>query len=356
MTNSARADKVLRWTRPSIRDLKPYYQAPLQGDPLRLDQNTNLHGPNPCLVDLDPSRMDASQYPTRDADALLVDLATHHGLAAQNLVLGNGSDEILDLVTKAFAAPGQTLAVPSPSYSLYPFYAHVQDLRLQQVPLRGDFRLDVDGLLATHPDLVVVASPNNPTGGCFPTSDLERLVLESEGVVVLDEAYMEYAGEKRSFLRRVEDYDNLIVTRTFSKAFGLAGLRIGYAAANTELLQRLRRVKPPFNLNRFSEDAGRAALRHTDWMQDVVARVAEERERLAAVLGRHGFRVHPSDANFLLTDAPDDPGAVKDALRRQGILVRTFPGAAGLEQAVRFTVGRPEHTDALDAALKEVLA
>lgn len=353
---SARAAKVAAWTRPSVRALKPYYKAPLDGDPLRLDQNTNLHGPNPCLADLDPTAVDVAQYPTRDADALLDDLAAHHSVAPENLVLGNGSDEILDLITKAYTLPGGTLAAPTPSYSLYPFYAHLQDLKLKQVPLRGGFRLDVDGLLAAEADLTIVASPNNPTGNRFPTGDLERLVLESDGVVVVDEAYIEYAGEPHSFLRRVEDYDNLIVTRTFSKAFGLAGLRIGYAAANQDLMQRLRLVKPPFNLNLLSEAAGRLALQHKDWMEATVAAVVEERERMADALRRHGFRIHPSDANFLLADAPDDPGIVQDALKRQGILVRTFPGGAGLDRCVRFTVGRPEHTDALDAALAEVLA
>lgn len=349
-----RAERVLQWTRPNLRALKPYYKAPLDGSPLRLDQNTNLYGRNPALDAVTPP--DADQYPTRDADDLLAALADFHGLRPEHFVVGNGSDEILDLLTKTFTAPGQTLACPMPSYSLYPFYAQLQDLRVQQVRLNSKYGLDVEGLLAAEADLTLIATPNNPTGNVPDEADLERLLAQSTGVVVLDEAYIEYAGLGKSWLSRVEEYDNLGVMRTFSKAYGLAGLRIGYLAGNTDLIERLRLVKPPFNLNTYSEAVAVAAIDRQEWVDDVVAQTRLERTRLAEALTQRGFKVHPSDANFLLTEHAEDPAVIHGGLRDRGVLVRTFPGKEGLERKVRFGIGRPEHTDRLLAALDEVLA
>lgn len=347
-----RRERVLGWTRPAVRDLKPYYKAPLDGNPLRLDQNTNLYGRHPAL---DTPCPDVDQYPTRDADALLDALASFHGLAPDNFVVGNGSDEVLDLLTKAFAAPGQTMASPAPSYSLYPFYAKLQDLKFVQVPLTSRFGLDVDGLLEADAALTIVANPNNPTGNRFPVGELRRLLDGTDGVVVVDEAYIEYAGEEHSLVADVEVFDNLVVMRTFSKAHGLAGLRIGYVAANEALAERLRLVKPPFNLSVFSEAVAVRALQDTSWSDAVVAQTIEERARLAAALKERGFRVHPSDANFILTEHAEG-AAIAAGLKQRGILVRRFPDAPRLQDAVRFGVGRPEHSDRLLAALDEVLA
>lgn len=350
-----RAAKALAWTQPHLRELKPYYKAPIEGDPLRLDQNTNLHGQNPALRQVEPAALSAVDYPSRDADGLMDALAQWHGLAPENFLAANGSDEALDILTKTFTGPGDTFATPWPSYSLYPFYATLQRLRMERVPLAGRFRLDVDALLATDAALTIVATPNNPTGGRYPTGELERLVTESSGIVVLDEAYIEYAGLHHSFLDRVEAYDNLVVMRTFSKAYGLAAMRIGYLAANADLMARLRLVKPPFNLNLYSERLAVAALDEQEWVDAGVQAVRQERERMGDALADLGFEVHPSDANFILTRTPLPPGEVLDGLRRQGILVRTFPGSPMLEDSVRFSVGRPEHTDRLVAALAEVL-
>ncbi len=344
-----RAERIASWTRPAVRDLSPYYAAPLDGNPLRLDQNTNLWGRNPALDQV--TVPDVDQYPTRDADGLMAALAQWHHLAPENFVAGNGSDEVIDLLTKAFAAPGQTLATTAPGYSLYPFYARLQELKLKQVPLDAKFGLDVDGLIEAQAALTLVASPNNPTGNRFRERDLVRLLDEIDGIVVVDEAYIEYAGLSHSMISRVEEFDNLAVMRTFSKAYGLAGLRVGYLAGNAELVAKLRLVKPPFNLSTYAEAVAIAALEAQEWVDQIVAGTVEERERLAAGLKKRGLRPHPSDANFILCDC-DDPSGLLAALRQQGILARTFPGAHGLEHGIRFTVGRPEHTDALLSALE----
>ncbi len=347
-----RADKAMAWTAPHLRGLKPYYKAPIDGDPVRLDQNTNLHGQNPALRKVDAAALSAVDYPSRDADGLMAALAEWHGLAPENFLAANGSDEALDILTKTFAAPGAVLATPWPSYSLYPFYATLQQLRLVQVPLRGGFRLDVDALLATKAAITLVASPNNPTGIRYPAGELERLITGSEGIVVIDEAYIEYAGMQHSFLPRVEDYDNLVIMRTFSKAYGLAALRIGYLAANQELMARLRLVKPPFNLNLFSERVAAAALDEQAWVDDGVAVVRHERERLMSALKRLGYQATPSDANFVLVRGLRPPGDTVAALRALGILVRHFPGTAGLEEHFRISIGEADHTDLTIRALE----
>lgn len=351
-----RAKRVAAWTREEARDLKPYYKAPLDGDPLRLDQNTNLRGPNPAIAKVDARRLDAAQYPSRDADGLLAALSGFHGLPAEHFIAGNGGDELLELLVKAFGEAGSTLAVPAPTYSLYPGIAKGAGLRYRPVPTKGGFAtLDVDALAAAKPRMAWVANPNNPTGARYSGGDLERLLAAVDGVVLVDEAYIEYAGLRHSLLKRVEEFDNLVVLRTFSKAYGLAGLRIGYLAANRELAARLRLVKPPFNVNVYSEAVAVAALEEQEWVDEGVRAVRAERERMAAGLKGLGFRVHPSEANFLLTDPPVDAGELLLALRKAGILARTFPSTPGLERTIRFTVGEPRHTDALLQALRPVV-
>lgn len=347
----SRRERVLAMTRSAVRDLKPYYSAPVAGRPLRLDQNTNLYGRNPVLDQVPVPDLD--QYPSRDSDGFLAALAEWHGLSSEHFVVGNGSDEILDLLTKAFASPGDTLTTPWPSYSLYPFYAKLQDLQLNQVPMGK--RFDADAVLARESAITILATPNNPTGQRIARGELERVIEESPGVVVVDEAYIEYAGLGHSLVSDVDAYDNLAIMRTLSKAYGLAGLRVGYLVGNPELIERLRLVKPPFNLNRYAEEVAIAALSEQSWVDDVVRATICERERLAAALPGLGFRTTPSDANFLLAEHAMEPIEIVAALRERGILIRHFPGIAGLERNVRFGIGRPEHTDRLLTALADVV-
>ncbi len=338
-----REARVMAWTRPAVRALKPYYQAPVAGDPLRLDQNTNLFGPNPALLQATTPPMD--QYPSRDADRLLAALAEHHGLSPAHFCVGNGSDEVLDLITKAFGGRETTLATLQPPYSLYPFYATLQEMEF--VVAR-----DAESLIEEGAKITILASPNNPTGQSVPDHVIESL-LDGD-LVVVDEAYGDYADHP-SWLSRVDEFDNLLVMRTFSKAYGLAGARVGYVAGNPDLIARLLLVKPPFNLNSWSEDLAVRALAEQDWLGQVVAETKVQRERLEGGLAKRGFRVTPSQANFVLADHTVDPAHIAHGLKRQAILVRTFPGRPGLEQAVRFGVGTADHVDRLLAALDEVL-
>ncbi len=351
----SRRERVDSWTRPAVRGMKPYYKAELDGNPLRLDQNTNLDGPNPALAKVDPAGLDVTLYPSRDADDLLAALSDWHGLPADRFVVGNGSDECLDMVTKAFTVPGQSLATPWPSYSLYPFSAQLQDLSMARVPLRGHWRLDVDAIVRSNAAVTLLATPNNPTGTRFPASDIESILEGSDGVVVVDEAYIEYAGLQHSLLSRVDEFDNLLVMRTLSKAYGLAGLRVGYLAGNPDLIEKLLLVKPPFNLNLYTEQVAVAALDEQEWLDEHVAGVRMGRTAIHDGVKALGFQPFESDANFVLARSPVAPAIVVDALRRHGILIRHFPGTPELEDMVRFGVGRPEHTEQMLAALAKVM-
>lgn len=348
-----RKQRIAQWTRKQVAHLKPYYKAPLQGNPLRLDQNTNLFGNNPALAKVRPQEFDLTQYPTRDADDLRAALADFHGLPADRFVCGNGGDELLDILCKAFGESGETIATPWPSYSLYPHVAEVAGLKFRPVPTKKGFaQLDVDGLLAIQPRLVVVATPNNPTGTRFASGELERLAEGLDGVLVIDEAYIEYAGLKHSFLPRVEEFDNVVVLRTLSKAYGLAGLRVGYLVANGQLAAMLNAAKAPFNVGVLPEAIAVAALQEQEWVDAGVKAVRLERDRMAVALAKFGLRVHPSEANFLLTEPPRGASETQDALRKRGILARTFTDAA-LQRCLRFTVGTAAHTDQVVAALRD---
>jgi histidinol-phosphate aminotransferase len=342
--------------RKSIQHLKPYYQAPRE--PLmRLDQNTNLTGPNPVLEKIQVGEQDLSLYPSRDADDLLRALEKKHSLQEGTVTCTNGSDEALDLILKAYSEPGDTLATVDPSYSLYPFYTALHDIGLQRVPSKDDWTPDIDALLETQADIILVANPNNPTGTTAPKKELERLVTSNDGLVVIDEAYAEY-HDATGMLPMIQQHRNLIVMRTFSKAHALAGIRLGWLAAHPETAEALRLVKPPFNVGLVTEKMGLLALQEDDFVERSVKTVREQRPRLAAGLKSLGFQVVPSQANFLLTfpptHAPDGP-TLLEHLREKGIATRAFGQHPRLRRAIRFTIGGPHHTQALLDAIQKTL-
>ncbi len=342
--------------RASIRTLRPYYKAPTE-PLLRLDQNTNLTGPNPAIARLDAARDDLSLYPTRDADPLVAALEKHHDLPPESVTCTNGSDEALDLIFKAYTEPGDTLLVVDPSYSLYPFYAALHALEYEKADAKQDWRPDLDALLTRPAKVTLVASPNNPTGRAAGRDELERFIMASQGLVVIDEAYAEY-HDAEGLLPLIREHRNLIVMRTFSKAYALAGIRLGWLAAHPDTTEALRLVKPPFNVGLTTERLGILALEEQDFVHRSVDTVKTQRPRLQTGLQELGYHVVPSDANFLLAfpaeDAPDGPRLVGH-LREHGIAARSFGDHPRLKRAIRFTIGTSEHTDTLLAALEKIL-
>jgi histidinol-phosphate aminotransferase len=339
--------------RRSLAGIEPQIYPVTERGLLLLDSNTNLIGRNPA-VDRAAKRLgsiDLAQYPTSLSDDLRAAIAKEHNLTAGEILVGNGSDEILDVICKAFCNPGDIVAIPTPTFVMYAFFARIHLATPLEAPLRApSWQLDVDLLLRMRAKVLFLASPNNPTGNAFPKADLERLIAESAGIVVVDEAYADFCGQ--DFAAQVRRYDNLIVTRTFSKSHGLAGLRVGYGAANRKLMGKLECAKTPLTLSSISEAVAIEALADKTFMKESVRVVQAERVRLSDELRELGFNPHPTDANFLIVDlgVPSEP--VRVFLRERGIVTRAMGDFKGLENYLRVTVGRPEHSARLLGELK----
>jgi histidinol-phosphate aminotransferase len=262
------------------------------------------------------------------------------GLSSENVLLANGSDELIGLILKLFE--GDHIVVSSPTFGMYSFFAAVEGVRVEDVPLGENFELGNIEAHAENARAVFICSPNNPTGNVQPRKRIIE-VLETGAPVVLDEAYAEFSRE--SSVGLVKDYDNLIVLRTFSKAFGLAGARLGYAVASEETMGQLRKLRPPFSVNSLSLAAAGFMLNHLDYVRKIVRYIVSERERLYRALKPYAY---PSEANFLMI-AID----AHDFLLEHGIAVKKLSGR--LEGYVRATVGRREENDVLLDALREFL-
>jgi histidinol-phosphate aminotransferase len=333
------------------QDYPPYYEAPA-GAHRRYDQNVNLLGAHPAARAA-LAVPDAHLYPHRDNRPLLEALARAFAQPVDRFWVGNGSDEILDLCFRLFAEPGGRVVVPTPTYSMYPHLARLNRLAYVGVPTDPDFQTTADVLLARDPALILVCNPNNPTGTLFDPRLVGELLERFDGPVVVDEAYAEFAGA--TVLPLVDQFPNLLVVRTLSKAYGLAGLRVGFGVAHADVAELVRRAKPPFSVNLWSERVAIDALGDRSHVDRGLATIARERERLTAGLKRLGFRVWPSHANFVLTVPPIPNEELYDGLRRQGILARLYRHEPSLADAIRFTVGAPEDTDTLLKALERLL-
>ena len=295
-----------------------------------------------------------NRYPEGAGDAVKVALTEALPVpAGAAMVLGNGSDELIQIVTAAVARPGATVLAPDPTFVMYRIYAMLAGVRYVPAPLRADFTLDDDAFAAAiareRPALVWLASPNNPTGRALPLATIERVLAEAPGLVVVDEAYGDFAGA--TLLPRVLEFPNLVVLRTLSKV-GLAGARLGYAVAHPAWIAELDKVRSPYNVNALTQAAVPVVLGAADVLAAQVAKIRAERDRLARALAAiPGLAVTPSDANFVLVRVPDAPAA-HARLRAAGILVKNLHGGHPLTaHCLRITVGTPAENDALIAAL-----
>jgi histidinol-phosphate aminotransferase len=327
-------------------------------DIVKLDANENPYGTSPAVQNRLANLGYAHIYPDPESWALRAALSDYVGVPADLLLAGAGADELIDLTMRLFLRPGDGIINCPPTFGMYPFDAAINGATSVAVPRRADFSLDLEGIeQATHrhrPKLIFCACPNNPDGGWLPTADLERL-LDLPLVVVLDEAYVEFAGAENSRIQQVVQRDNLIVLRTFSKWAGLAGLRVGYGAFPALLMAHLWKIKQPYNVSVAASTAAIAALEDRVWLDHHVSLTLEERERMLGLLGDVPFlRPYPSRSNFVLCQVVGrDAGQLKLALERAGILIRYFD-KPGLDDHIRISVGRPDQTDALIAALKRL--
>ncbi|MBN1656797.1 MAG: histidinol-phosphate transaminase [Anaerolineae bacterium] len=329
------------------------------GDLVRLNANENHFGPSPRAVQALAEYRGYGLYP--EYGVLKRAVARYAGVAAENVVVGNGSDELIDLVVRLFVEPGEGGIVCPPAFGSYSISTLAHRGQVLNVPLQRDFTVDVDGIEAlvssgeasARPKLLFVTSPGNPDGQSVPLDTIRRLLALPIAVVV-DQAYVEFGGESAAPL--IAEHPKLVVLRSVSKWAGLAGLRFGYALAARPVAAALDRIRPVYNVNAAAITAVLATLEDEAYVRNMPVRVAAERARLQSALAAlPGVRVVPSEANFLLCRFDDRTGAdVAGALAKQGILVRAFSDPS-LSDAVRITVGRPEQNERVVEAMGKVL-
>jgi histidinol-phosphate aminotransferase len=327
---------------------------------VKLDANENPYGPVPAVLAALAEYNYYHIYPDPQQTDLRAELAAFTGVDADHILPTHGADEMLDYLCRLLLQPGDAIIDCPPTFGMYSFDAQLEGAGVVEVWRKEDHAVDVDAVIAAAgkpapsgaaPKLLFLTSPNNPTGNWLADADLRRL-LDLPLLVVLDEAYVEFA-DYPSRAAWVLDYDNLVVLRTFSKAAGIAGLRLGYGICPAWLMAELWKFKQPYNVNVAATVAGLASLRHVEQIRDVVARLKAERQRLLVCLQTVPYlRPHPSHANFVLCDVVGrDARELKLALERQGILVRHY-NKSGLRNCIRISVGRPDQTDRLLAALR----
>ncbi|HEX6329244.1 MAG TPA: histidinol-phosphate transaminase [Jiangellaceae bacterium] len=348
--------------RDELLGLEPY-GAPQLDVPIRLNVNENPYPPSESLVaDLAAAVAEAARglnrYPDREASALRRDLAAYlgHGLDEARVWAANGSNEIMQQLLQAFGGPGRTALSFAPTYSMYPEYARNTGTRWVTGRRAQDFTVDpahaLDMVAEHDPAVVLLASPNNPSGTALPLELVRKLHDAASGIVIVDEAYAEFrrAGTP-SALTLLADHPRLVVTRTMSKAFAFAGARVGYLAASSQIVNAARIVRLPYHLSAVTQAAARVALAHADELLAKVAALRAERDELRSWLVAQGLRVPESDANFVLMGTFADRHSVWQGLLDRGVLVRE----TGPDGWLRVSVGTPDEMGAFRRALLEVI-
>ena len=335
--------------RKNILGMNPYSSArdeykDIQNDMVFLDANEN------------PFDSALNRYPDPQQTDLKTLISKQNNVAANQILLGNGSDEVLDLIFRAFCEPNQdSIVTLPPTYGMYDVLANLNAVENLQVPLSSDFQLEVDAILATikaQTKLLFICSPNNPSGNTVDRIAIERLLNGFQGLVVIDEAYIDFT-EESSWIQSLNAYPNLIVTQTLSKAYGLAGIRLGICYASEEIIAVLNKIKPPYNINTLTQDAALKALQNKDIVSDQITTVLKERSRLIKAFKTYDFikKIHPSEANFILIKV-DDANKRYDELIKKGIVVRNRSSQLNCENCLRITVGTPSENAQLLTLLK----
>ncbi len=362
-TMSQQDARVAQWIREEVRALNVYHVPPAQGL-IKLDAMENPYSwPQPLAEAwLDELRtVDLNRYPDPGAVLLKERLRAAIGVPADMAVmLGNGSDELIQIIAMATAVPGRTILAPEPTFVMYRMIAAFAGLQYVGVPLAGDFGLDLPAMLAAidqhRPAVVFLSYPNNPTGNLFAADDIRAIIEASPGLVVVDEAYAAFTDD--SFMPELDRYHNLLVMRTLSKQ-GLAGLRLGLLAGDPAWLNEFDKIRLPYNINVLTQVSAEFALRHQSVLDEQTAAIRRDRQQLLdALSGLEGVRPYPSDANFILFRvAPGQAGSVFESLKKDGVLIKNLHGQGGvLADCLRVTVGMPVENEAFLTALGRALA
>jgi histidinol-phosphate aminotransferase len=332
--------------RENIKQLVPYSSArdEYQGEAsVFLDANENAYG--------SPLEQQYNRYPDPLQFEVKKRLSEIKGVPPRNIFLGNGSDEAIDILFRSFCNPGvdNVILVP-PTYGMYLVSANINDIAVKNVPLTEEFQLNLDGIaeaIDNNTKLIFICSPNNPTGNSIDRADVETLLANFSGIVVVDEAYINFSRQK-TFIQELTEYANLVVLQTLSKAWGLAGLRVGMAFASEEIIEVMNKVKPPYNVNEASQQLALQALANVDLVNLWIKETLQQRDLLVLSLKDFDFVVdiYPSDANFILVKTTDANG-IYNFLVKQGIIVRNRSKVELCEGCLRITVGTPDENNIL---------
>ena len=344
-------DRILQWARPEIVALKPYQSAREEfvndgREMILLDANEN------------PFNNGMNRYPDPMQKKLKQRIAEAKDLTIEQIYIGNGSDEVLNQLMIAFCTPGKDEAIIlPPTFGMYQVCADINNVKTIAVPLTKDFQLDVPAILAAQSKrtkMIFIPSPNNPTGNCFALEDIRLLLEQFNGLVVVDEAYVEFA-EDQSILPQLTDYDNLIVVQTFSKAQGLAGVRLGMCFGDPHIIHLMNKLKAPYNINVLTQDAVLKRLEEQGIVQQQVLQIRNEKERIISEIKALSFikKIYPSNANFFLVKVDQSSKRYKQLIER-GIVVRNPSKNVNCANTLRITVGTPDENNALISALRKI--
>ena len=342
---------IQKLTRPSILALKPYSSArdefkDFDMDMIFLDANEN------------PFENGLNRYPDPQQNKVKILLSERKKIPTKNILLGNGSDEVLDLIFRAFCEPNQdNVILLPPTYGMYEVLANINSVETIKINLDNDFQPKVNEILKSsnaNSKILFLCSPNNPSGNSFNTNDVEKLLNKFNGLVVIDEAYIDFS-EQESWLNRLEEFPNLIITQTLSKAYGMAGIRLGICYASEKIISILNKIKPPYNINELTQQkAIERLLKITEVSQEIKS-IKDERNTLISELQNINFisKIYPTDANFVLVKV-DNATKRYDQLIQKGIVVRNRTNQPLCENCLRLTVGIASENKTLINALKEI--
>ncbi len=338
--------------RENIKNLTPYSSArdEFKGEAsVYLDANENAYG--------SPLDKQYNRYPDPLQYKVKKRLSEIKGVPPRNIFLGNGSDEAIDILFRSFCIPGvdNVILVP-PTYGMYEVSANINDIEARKVLLTEEYQLNLEGIAEAidgHTKMIFICSPNNPTGNSINRDDIETLLANFNGLIVIDEAYINFSRQK-TFIQELTEYANLVVLQTLSKAWGLAGLRVGMAFASEEIIEVMNKVKPPYNINEASQELALKALDNVSLVNVWIKEILEQRDRLVLNLKHFDFvlDIYPSDANFILVKTTA-PKGIYNFLVERGIIVRDRSKIDLCEGSLRITVGTPEENDVLLKTLQE---
>ena len=344
--------------REDLRLLQPYQTHVVAGN-VRMDCNENpFCWPEGMREELFAREIAFNRYPDGEARALREAIAAYNRVEAEEVLVGNGSDELIQIILQTFGGRGRALMIHPPTFAMYQAAAAITATSLVEVPLISGTKLDLEGMLKALAEnerikVIIICNPNNPTGSLFPREEILRLVQNTEALVIVDEAYFEFSGE--TLIDVIRDYPNILIMRTFSKAFGMAALRLGYVVGCRELITDLNRVRQPFNVNAFSQQAGILALKYLSAYQSQIQVLKNEIQGLYAELAQiPNIQVLPTHANFLLVHSPA-ARIISEKLNQAGFTTRYLANPKGVGESFRLSAALPEENRAFLQVLKEIV-